>query len=282
MIIDFRVQGTGKDFFIGGYDGMPSFMNRYKQIYDFKRLCNLSFEDFLSDMERNGITLAVLHAEYSYGDICLLNKTVGEMVKKYSSKLIGFAGIDASTSEDPVSELDSYMSQWNMKGLNLQLCVQGWYANDKRLYSLYSYCQQKKIPVAIHTSINFTANRKMDYGRPIYLDDVACDFPDLIIIANHGGWPWVNEMVAIAWKHPNVFIEMGGISPKYISKPGTGWEPFLTYGNSILQDQILFATDSLIPYERVIEELNMLPLKDTVREKFLYENARRILNLPSQ
>jgi len=282
MIIDFRVQGTGKDFFIGGYESMPSFMDRYKQIYDFKRLCNLPFEEFLGEMGKNGVTLAVLHAEYSYGDIYLLNKTVGEMVKKYPSKLIGFAGIDPSASKDSVSELDSYIKEWDTKGLNLQPCVQGWYANDKRLYPLYSYCQQNKIPVAIHTSINFTANRKIDYGRPIYLDEVACDFPDLIIVANHGGWPWVNEMIAVAWKHPNVFIEMGGISPKYISKPGTGWEPFLTYGNSILQDQILFATDSLIPHERVIKELNMLPLKGIVKEKFLYKNAMRVLNLPSQ
>ena len=73
--------------------------------------------------------------------------------------------------------------------------------------------------MAIHTSINFIANRKIDYGRPIYLDEVACDFPDLIIVANHGGWPWVNEMIAVAWKHPNVFIEMGGISPNIYQNP---------------------------------------------------------------
>lgn len=281
MIIDFRIVGTGEEFFTGGYEALPSFMNRYKTLYDFKRLCNLPFEEFLSNMEKSGVSMAVLHAEYTYGDVHLLNKTVGEKVKKYPTKLIGFAGIDLLSADNPVSDLDLCITEWNMKGLNLQPWVQGLYPNDKRFYPIYSYCQEKMIPVAIHTSINFSTHHKFDYGHPRFLDDIACEFPSLTIIANHGGWPWVNEMVAVAWKHPNVYIETGGISPKYISRPGTGWELFLTYGNSILQDQILFATDSVIPHERVVKELDMLPLKDHVKEKFLYQNAMRILNLSS-
>jgi hypothetical protein len=279
MIIDFRVQGTGRKFFVGGYESMPSFMDRYKQLYDFKRICDLPFEVFVTEMEENGISLAVLHAEFAYGDIDKLNETVGMYLRRYPDKLIGFAGIDPSSSHDLLSAVDYYITRWGMKGLNLQTCVQGWYANDRRLYPLYAYCQEKGIPVAIHASINFALNRKIDYGHPLYLQEIACDFPKLIIVANHGGWPWVNEMVAVAWKHQNVYIEVGGISPKYISKIGTGWEPFLTYGNSILQDQILFATDSLIPHERAVKELETLPLKDHVKEKFLYKNAMRLLDL---
>lgn len=279
MIIDFRITGTGLEFFVGGYEGLPAFMDRYKELYDLKRLCSLPFEELLHQMDESGISLAVLHAEYSYGDVHLLNKTVGEKVKKHPDKLIGFAGVDPLASEDPVSDLDHYVSEWDMKGLNLQPWVQGWYANDKRLYPLYSYCQQKNLPLAIHASTNFALHRRIDYSHPLYLEEIACDFPQLTIIANHGGWPWVNEMVAVAWKRPNVYLEIGGVSPKYIAKPGTGWEPFLTYANSLLQDQILFATDSLIPHERAVKEVDMLPLKDHVKEKLLYKNATRVLNL---
>jgi len=281
MIIDFRIIGTGPEFFPGGYGAMPSFMDRYKELYDFRRLCSLPFDDFLKNMQQSGISLAVLHAEYSYGDVHLLNKTVGELVKNHPDNLIGFAGIDPLASEEPVSDLDRYVSEWNMKGLNLQPWVQGLYPNDRKFYPLYDYCQQSKMPVAIHASINFSVDRKIDYSRPLHLDEIACDFPNLTIVANHGGWPWVNEMIAVAWKHPNVFIETGAISPKYLSRSGTGWEPFLTYGNSILQDQILFATNSLIPHERVVKELDLLPLKDDVKDKFLYKNAMRILGLSS-
>jgi predicted TIM-barrel fold metal-dependent hydrolase len=281
MIIDFRIIGTGDEFFVGGYDALPSFLERYKQLYDFQRLCSLPFQEFLQDMEKSGISLAVLHAEYSYGNVHLLNKTVGEKVREHPDKLIGFAGVDPLASDDPVGDLDRYVNEWDMKGLNLQPWVQGWYANDKRLYPLYSYCQQKSMPVAIHASTNFALHRRIDYSHPLYLEEVACDFPHLTIVANHGGWPWVNEMVAVAWKRPNVYIEIGGISPKYIAKPGTGWESLLVYGNSVLQDQILFATDSLIPHERAIKELDMLPWKDEVKEKLLHKNAMRVLNLSS-
>jgi predicted TIM-barrel fold metal-dependent hydrolase len=279
MILDFRIIGTGDGFFPGGYEALPEFMARYKQLYDFERMCTLPFDDFLTDMQECGVTKAVLQAEYSFGDAELLNRTVAQKVAENPDLLIGFAGIDPLSSQDPVGDLDRYVKQWNMKGLNLQPWVQGWYPNDERLYPLYSYCQQAEMPVTIHASLNFALHRKIDYGHPLYLDEVACDFPGLTIVANHGGWPWVNEMVAVAWKRPNVYLEIGAISPKYIARPGTGWELFLTYGKSLLQDQILFATDSLIPHERAVREVDALPFEDQVKEKLLYRNAMRILGL---
>jgi predicted TIM-barrel fold metal-dependent hydrolase len=280
MILDFRIIGTGEEFYPGGYEALPPFMERYKQLYDFERMCTLPFEDFLGDMQKSGVSKAVLHAEYSFGDAELLNRAVAEKVKQHPDLLIGFAGLDPPSSLDAVGDLDRYVKQWKMKGLNLQPWVQGWYANDQRFYPLYSYCQDSGIPVAIHTSFNFALHRRIDYGHPLYLDEVACDFPDLTIVANHGGWPWVNDMVAVAWKRPNVYLEIGAVSPKYIGRPGTGWELLMTYGNSVLQDQILFATDSLIPHERAVKEVDLLPLKDAVKEKLLYENAAHLLGLP--
>jgi predicted TIM-barrel fold metal-dependent hydrolase len=279
MIIDFRLTGTGEEFYPGGYDGLPPFMDRYKELYDFRRMCSLPFDDLVRDMVAAGISRAVLQAEYSVGDAEALNRAVADKVRAHPDLLIGFAGLDPASSEDPVADLDRYVKQWKMKGLNLQPWVQGWYPNDERLYRVYSYCQEADIPVTIHTSLNFALHRRIDYGHPRYLDQVACDFPDLTIVANHAGWPWVNEMVAVAWKRRQVYLETGGISPKYIASPGTGWELFLTYGNSLLQDQILFATDSLIPHARAIEEVDELPFKDEIKEKFLYRNALQVLNL---
>jgi predicted TIM-barrel fold metal-dependent hydrolase len=278
-IIDFRIIGTGKDFFPGGYDALPAFMDRYKQLYDFKRLCDLPMKSFIAQMRQSGVSLAVLQAEYSYGDIDLLNRNVGETVEQYPDFLVGFAGIDPLAVDDPVAELDRYINTWGMRGVNLQPWVQGIYSNDKRLYPLYNYCQEKEIPVTIHASINFSVTHKIDYSHPLYLEEVACDFPNLTIVANHAGWPWVNEMVAVAWKHPNVYLEIGGVSPRYMIRPGTGWESFLTYGNSVLKDRILFATDSIMPHDRVIKEIDLLPFKDSVKENLLYKNALRVLNL---
>ena len=66
MILDFRIIGTGEEFFPGGYEALPPFMERYKQLYDFERMCTLPFEDFLGEMQKSGVSKAVLHAEYSF------------------------------------------------------------------------------------------------------------------------------------------------------------------------------------------------------------------------
>ena len=181
--------------------------------------------------------------------------------------------------DDMVEVVEKEVKERGFKGIN----IQGWSCrlrpNDKRFYPVYAKCQELNIPVTIHSSINFTVDRTIDYSRPIYIEEVACDFPDLTIVANHGGWPWVTEMVATAWKHPNVYIEIGAVSPKYIGTPGTGWEPLMVYGNSLLQDRVLFATDDMLPHKRCVDELRALPLKDAVKEKWLGGNAARLLGL---
>jgi uncharacterized protein len=281
MIIDFRIIGTGEKFFPGGYEGLPPFMARYKELYDFHRLTETPFNAFLDDMKDSGVTRAVLQAEYSFGDVELLNRAVGEAVAEHKETLLGFAGIDTLQSDDPVRDLDRYVREYNMKGLNLQPWVQGLYPNDKRYYPIYDYCQDKGLPVTIHASINFSAHRSMDYSRPLFLDHIACDFPRLTIVANHGGWPWVTDMIAVAWKHKNVYVEIGGVSPKYIARQGSGWEPLLAY-MTVLQDQVLFATDSIVPHTRVVKEMDGLPVKDEIKEKLMYGNAKRLLGWPEE
>jgi hypothetical protein len=119
----------------------------------------------------------------------------------------------------------------------------------------------------------------MEADRPIHLEKILLDFPDIKLVACHSGWPWVGELCAIARKfYPRVFLEIGGIAPKYIFAQGTGWDPFLQYANSLLQDQVLFGTDwPTISFERAKKEINEAPLKDEVKSKILYENGMRLI-----
>ncbi len=94
-----------------------------------------------------------------------------------------------------------------------------------------------------------------------------------------GGGAAMAELVAVAWKHRNVYIEIGAVAPKYIGTPGGGWETLLQFGNTLLQDQVLFATDNMIPFERAVSECKQLPLKPEVMEKWLGGNAARLLGL---
>ena len=107
------------------------------------------------------------------------------------------------------------------------------------------------IPVTIHTGINFTPHGPIDFGRPIWVDRVACDFPNLMIVCNHGGWPWVTESLAVAWKHNNVYLEFGAIAPKYLADPRGGWQPLPT-GCGPGHERVLLGTDwPMLRYERL-------------------------------
>ena len=108
-------------------------------------------------------------------------------------------------------------------------------------------------------------------GRPIHLDDVAIDFPELSIMAMHIGWPWVEELIALGWKHPNIYICSSGHRPKYWDKS------FYNFLRTRGQDKVLYGTDyPLLFHKDSITEVMSFDLKETVVKKFLYENAKKL------
>ena len=231
-------------------------------------------------MDAGGVHKAVLQGEWAFGDYRRQNDAVFHIVHAYPDRFAaGFLCVNPLQEEDMAQVVEREVQDRGFKGVNIQPFAYRLRCNDKSFYPVYTRCQELGIPVAVHTSINFSTNRSIDYGNPLYLDEVGCDFPELTLIANHGGWPWLTEMVAVAWKHPNVYIEIGAVSPKYIGTPGTGWEPLMIYGNSVLQDRVLFATDNMLPHARCVEELKALPLKENVKAKWLGLNACNLLKL---
>src|SRR5271156_2926945 len=111
-------------------------------------------------------------------------------------------------------------------------------------------------------------------GRPICLDDIACDFPELKVVGIHVGIPWHDEMIAMAWKHENIFIGSDAHSPKY-------WPAsFVHYLKSYGRKKVLFGTDyPVLAFERTMNEIGELGLDDDVRQGFLRDNAIRVYGL---
>ena len=111
-------------------------------------------------------------------------------------------------------------------------------------------------------------------GRPITLDTIGCDFPELKIIGIHIGYPWTEEMISVAWKHPNIYIGSDAYAPKH-------WPPaFLHFIDTWGQDKVLFGTDfPVLEFERVRTEVDALPLHPEAREKFLRKNTMKLFKL---
>jgi len=256
-------------------------MKRYLDIFDLSSV-SYSLPMLLKLLDKAGIERAVMQAEWASGSYQEENDYVSAIINEHPDRFVGFASVNAADGVVAVNELRRSVETLGLRGLNVQPFASRLHANDKKFYPLYSRCLEYGIPVAIHTGINYSNDRTIDYGRPIYVDEVACDFPGLKIIMNHGGWPWVNESVAIARKHRAVYIEIGGIAPKYLATADAGWDILLRFANNLLQDQVLFATDSMIPFDRAVIEAKGLPLKSDCLAKLLGGNAEEIIrSLPS-
>ncbi len=281
MIIDFRVRLPPTDFIeITNTTELPDFLEHYDDMYGLHKSLEMSVDGLIKLMDKSKITKAVLQAEFEFGDYKVFNNRVAEIVEKYPDRFIGYCSVDPRDGMDSIRELNRCMNDLGMKGLNLQPWVQNLPPNHRKFYPLYSKCVELDIPVTIHMGINFALHRTMSVGRPILIDEIAHDFKELKIVINHVGWPWVNESVAVAWRNHNIYLEIGGIAPKYIGKLGTGWEPLIVYGNSLLQDRVLFATDwPTMQFHRAVNEFKDLPFKEEVKEKILYKNAKELLGI---
>jgi len=279
-VIDFRVTLPLSEFAphtaVG--EDEAAYLGNYERVYT-QGFGAGGVERMLADMDGAAIERAVLQAEWGFGDYRAMNAAVIRICREHPDRFIPYVTVNPAEDDDMAAVVQREVRDNGARGVNLQPFAYRLHCDDRRFYPLYDVCSDLGVPVTVHCSVNFSADRPIEFGRPLHLDQVACDFPGLTLIANHGGWPWVTEMVAVAWKHPNVYVELGAISPKYIARPGTGWEPLLVYGRSLLQDRVLWATDCMLPFARSLAEARQLPLPPEVIDKWLGLNAARLLGV---
>jgi predicted TIM-barrel fold metal-dependent hydrolase len=210
------------------------------------------------------------------------NDEVAELLHDYPDRFIGLARISGLHGMRGVRELEQRVREQKFAALGVSALVDGIPASDRRYYPLYAKAVELDIPVRIYASMNYATDRPYDLGHPRHLDQVAIDFPELTLIGGLGGWPWVNEMVALVRRHPKLHVDTSAHRAKYLGQRGSGWEMLLQFGNTLIQDKVLVGLSAGLvgqPHETLIEEYMALPLKDAVKEKWLYRNAARVFGL---
>jgi uncharacterized protein len=234
-------------------------------------------EAFIQMLDEAGVVYACIgtgrHASIEH---------TAELASRHKNRLIPWARVSPRAGVRGVRTLEHAVKELGIRGLEVSTFREQLYPNDKKYYPLYTKCVELDIPARIYCTMNYASDRAMDFGRPIYLDEVARDFPDLTIIAALGGWPWVPELVGLARRHGNICIDLAAHRPKNVAKPGSGFEMLLQFGNTLLQDRILFASSWItlgMPLSQIIQETLAFPLKDSVKPKWMYDNAARILKL---
>jgi predicted TIM-barrel fold metal-dependent hydrolase len=231
-------------------------------------------EAFVETLDRAGIVRAV-----PFG---ASNDEVAEVLARHPDRFIGLARVSGLDVMRGVRELEHRVREQQFQALGVSALVDGIPASDRRYYPLYAKAAELRIPVRIYSSMNYATDRPYDLGHPRHLDQVAIDFPELTIIGGLGGWPWVNEMVALVRRHPRLHLDTSAHRAKYLGQRGSGWEMLMQFGNTLIQDKVLVGLSSGLvgqPLETLIREYLALPLKDTVKEKWLYGNAARVFGL---
>lgn len=244
-----------------------------------KRLV-VPLSQFVEELDEADVEWGVIEAES--------NDRTAELVAQFPNKFVGIALVSPHEGMKGVKELERAVKELGLRSFLASPFRSGLRSNDKKFYPFYAKAVELNIPVYFYTTMNYRTDRPMDLARPIDLDEVAMDFPEMTIIAGWGGgggWPWVPEMIGVARRHQNIYIDVSAHRPKYLATPGSGWEMLMQFGNTLLQDKIVFASgwNNYFSYSKdvvknVIQEMKSLPLKDEVKEKWLYENAARLFD----
>lgn len=210
------------------------------------------------------------------------NSATGRIHARHPGRFLTFVTFDPTDGMRAVREFERLVREEGANGLRLSALYNGVPANDRRYYPLYAKAVELDVPVRIYTAMNYANDRPYDLGHPRHLDDVAIDFPELRIVAGLAGWPWINDMVGLLRRHPNLYVDTAAHHPRYFAQPGSGWEMFMQYGNTLLQDKVMVGLSRYLlgtSFESLVADYQKLPLKDKVIEKWLYGNAAAFLRL---
>ena len=209
------------------------------------------------------------------------NEEVAESAHEHADVCIPFASIDPARGRMGVREARRLIRDFGVKGFKFHPIIQGFLPNDRDVYPLYEVIAEAKLPALFHTGqtgigagMPGGGGLKLKYGNPMYLDDVAADFPDLPIILAHPAVPWQEEQLSVALHKPNVYVDLSGWSPKYFEAK------LVQYANTLLKNKVLFGSDNpVILPDRWMADFEKLPIKPEVRPLILKENAAKLLGL---
>ena len=138
------------------------------------------------------------------------NERIAEFVESRKQKYVFFASVDP-LDQQVLDELKYCHRELGCKGIKLGPVYQGKHPHDPVYYKIYEYCENNQLPIMIHMATTFSGGVPLEYARPVHMDQVSCDFPDLKIVLAHLGHPWIEETLAIIRKQKNVFADLSAL-----------------------------------------------------------------------
>ncbi|MFQ5491666.1 MAG: amidohydrolase family protein [Phycisphaerae bacterium] len=180
----------------------------------------------------------VLGFESAYLNASVPNDQVAEYVQRHPDKLIGFAGIDPSNPKRAIEAMTYAKAELGMRGLSIAPAAQDVHPTASTAMKVYEAAADLDLPVLFHSGPYLASQSKMEYAKPILLDEVAREFPSLRMIIAHLGYPWQGETLVLLAKHANVFSDISWL----LHQPWEAYQALLSASQYGVTDRLLFGS----------------------------------------
>lgn len=201
-----------------------------------------------------------------------MTQQITDLTKKYPGRVYGLGDYDPFNIRASLAKLEEDVTKRGYKGVYIHIYGYDISLDHRKMYPLYARCEEMGVPVSMQVGHVLEA-MPSEYGRPMQLDRIACDFPDLVLIGTHTGYPWVDEMVAVATKWPNVYINISAWLPQYIAPQLVQYMK----GRSG-SDKVIFGSNGL-SWDRYCDGMDRLGIQEDRALKIMTDNAKRIFRI---
>jgi hypothetical protein len=271
------------------YVATPEFIGRWNEAKRGELLCRMeraigglpqfpSLEDMLAKMDAAGVEKVFITQTkmWSYRNNWLYMDTrldeVTAYTERYPNRFVGLAGYNPFRIKESLGEIERAVKEHGFRGVYVHIYGFDIPIHDAKMYPLYSKCVELDVPISLQVG-HVLEGMPSEHARPIYLDRVACDFPDLKLVGAHTGWPWVEELISVCYKWDNVYLGVDAWMPKYL-KP-----EIVQFVNSRMgEDRALWGTNGL-PWQENLAQVDELGLRPEAKRKLLRENAVHLFKL---
>lgn len=276
-IIDFRVRPP-----LGGYLDMLMYTNaprrdRATSLHDFTSAESASAQSIdllINEMDRAGITTGVMVGRVSAAFGSVSNADLKQIESDYPGRFIGIPSIDPTQRKPAEAQIDKILKDGHsIVGMEPTVVAQPMHFDDRRLYPIYAKLEDAGLTLIMMAGGN--AGPDLSYTDPCHIDRVLADFPTLKIVATHGAWPWVHQILHVAYRRPNLFL-----SPDQYMANMPGMDDYIRAADGFLADRLLYASSyPFLPLDKYADWFRTLPIRPENMKKVMYTNAARLLGI---
>lgn len=231
-------------------------------------------EAVLTEMDKANVGHGMLCAWWGPSGPMISNDEVAHYCRAHPDRFMGIASVDLYRPMEAVHELRRRVKEDGFKGLRIVPWIWGLPPDDRRYYPLFAECCELDIPFC--TQVGHSGPlRESEPGRPIpYLDRVALEFPELRIVGGHIGVPWLDEMLSLVMKYPNVFIDTSAYKASRYPRD------LVDYMRGSSRHKVLFGSNHPFwPASECIVGIDNLGLSEKAKALFLADNAKRVFKI---